>query len=160
MLTSQNSITECWDFKAAFSFIVFLGFIATTNISSRKQNFPILPFLVSHTACVVSYPQEIWEAKDKEGIQSLGLFSGLKPYCSLDCALHSSGVPLMDWSNISWATGGGSTRRQCRWSYRQRYLNECRGYKEDRILQCLKPKSKTLNYSFWICTFTYTAQLS
>lgn len=30
----------------------------------------------------------------------------------------------------------------------ERYLNECTGYKENRILQRLKAKSKTLNYSF------------
>jgi len=29
-----------------------------------------------------------------------------------------------------------------------RYLNECAEYKEKRILQRLKAKSKTLNYSF------------
>lgn len=105
MLMSQSSRTECRDFKTGFSFCVCLGFIATANSSSRKQNFSILPFLVSHIVCVVSCPQEIWEAKGKEGTEPLGLFSRLKPSSSLDCALHSSVVPSRIDQRLSWANG-------------------------------------------------------
>lgn len=82
-------------------FFLCLFFIATTNISSRKQNFPILPFLVSHILCVVSYPQ-IWEAKGKKGTQSLGLFSGprITQQC---CSAHGLMKDIM---------GNGISRRE------------------------------------------------
>lgn len=47
----KSSITECQSYKTGFSFCVGLGFIAASNSSSRKQNFPILPFLVRQSVC-------------------------------------------------------------------------------------------------------------
>lgn len=93
MLTSQSSVSNRASRFQNRLFFVCLRFIATT-ISSRKQNFPVLPFLVSHTMCVVSTHRRC-EAKGKKETQSLGLFTGLKPYSSLDCALHNGVVPLM-----------------------------------------------------------------
>lgn len=93
MLTSQGCISSRASRFQNRLFFLCLCFIATT-ISSRKQNFPILPFLVSHTMCVVSTHRRC-ETKGEKGTQSLGLFTGLKPYSSLDCALHKSVVPLM-----------------------------------------------------------------
>lgn len=82
-------------------FFLCLFFIATTNISSRKQHFPILPFLVSHILCVVSYPQ-IWDAKGKKGTQSLGLFSELR-ITQQCCSAHGL---------IKDITGNGISRRE------------------------------------------------
>lgn len=47
----KSNTTECQSYKTGFSLCFGLGFIAASNSSSRKRNFPILPFLVRQSVC-------------------------------------------------------------------------------------------------------------